>query len=317
MKKKFEELMFRLMRENDKIVLITTDNDFIDYKSFQQEYPNRCYDFGIAECNALGSAAGFAKEGLIPIVYGVGAFLAYRAFEFLRCNICMQNLKVVCVGFGAGVKINNFGATHHSTEDISVLRVLPNLSLFSPASVNEMPSILEKAISHNGPVYIRIGKAYETEIFDEIPEFEIGKNNIYREGVDLTFIATGNIISEVIIAADKLKKSGINAEIINVSSIKPIDKDTILKSAKKTGRVITVEEHQIYGGLGGIVAELLVGNGNFAFDRIGFNDTFAKEYGWHKDILETYGLNAESIYKRTINLFHNDQDNKVLKNERA
>lgn len=294
--------MFAAMRENGKLVLITADNDFVDYGAFLREYPGRCYDFGIAECNAVGSAAGFAKEGFIPVVYGVGAFLAYRALEFLRCNICLQNLKAVCVGFGAGAKINNFGATHHSTEDISVLRALPNLSLLSPASVNEVPPILEKAIAHNGPVYIRLGKAYETEIFDANPAFEIGRNGVYREGSDLTFIATGNIISEVIIAADKLKNDGIGAEIINASSLKPVDKDAILKSAKKTGRVLTVEEHQVTGGLGGIVAEVLAGNGDLAFDRIGFNDTFVKEYGRHKDILETYGLNAESIYKRALNL---------------
>jgi len=312
MKKKFEERIFRLMRENDKIVLLTADNDFVDYDSFLRAYPNRCYDFGIAECVAVGSAAGFAKEGFIPVVYGVGAFLAYRAFEFIRCDICLHNLKVVCVGFGAGAKINNFGATHHSTEDISALRVLPNLSLLSPASVNEVPPILEKAIAHNGPVYIRLGKAYEQEIFDATPEFEIGKSNVYRDGTDLTFIVTGNIISEVIIAADKLKDHNINAEIINASSLKPIDKNTILKSAKKTGRVITVEEHQINGGLGGIVAEILSGNGNFYFDRIGFNDTFVREYGRHKNILETYELYAESIYKKTLNIINtNHQDNRA------
>jgi len=302
MKKAFEENIFNLMKKNEKIVLLTVDNDFIDYQSFTQAYPTRCYDFGIAECNMVGCAAGFAKEGFIPIAYGVGAFLAYRANEFIRCDVCLQNLKVILVGFGAGAKFNNFGATHHSTEDISVLRVLPNLSLLSPASVNEIQPILIKAIEHNGPVYIRLGKAYETEIFDIIPEFEIGKSEVFREGSDLTFITTGNIIAEVIQAADMLEEAGISAEIINASSLKPIDTNTILKSARKTGRVITIEEHQICGGLGGIVAEILAGYGNFIFDRIGFKDEFVSQYGWHKNILEFYGLDAKSIYAKTISI---------------
>ncbi len=302
MKKKFEEKIFSLMKENPKIVLLTADNDFADYDAFLREFPNRCYDFGIAECNAVGSAAGLAKEGFIPVVYGVGAFSAYRAFEFLRCNICIQNLKVVCVGFGAGAKMNNFGATHHSTEDISVLRVLPNLSLFSPASVNEVAPILDSAVAYNGPVYIRLGKGYETEIYDQEPEFQPGKSMLYREGSDLTFFVTGNIISEVIQAADKLEKEVISAEIINVSSLKPVDADAVIKSAKKTGVVVTVEEHQISGGLGSIVAEILAGKGEFVCDRIGLNDEFVEEYGWHKDILDTYRLNSDAIYERVKKL---------------
>lgn len=310
MKKKFEQTVFNIMKENDKVVLITTDNDFLNYQAFLDEFPKRCYDFGIAECNALGAAAGLAKEGFSPIVYGVGAFIAYRAFEFLRCNTCIQNLGVVFVGFGAGFKINNFGATHHSTEDISVLRALPNLSLFAPASVNELPPVLKASLALKTPVYIRIGKCFETEIYDDEPEFIPQKSKIYLEGSDITLLTTGNIIAEAIKAANKLKKEGIDAEIINVSSLKPVDKKTIIESVQKTKRLLTIEEHQIQGGLASIASDCLAGKGCFLFEKMGLNNEFANEFGWYKDILDTYKLNEECIYNKVKQMILGDKNGK-------
>lgn len=245
------------------------------------------------------AAAALAKDGMIPIVYTVGAFLAFRAFESIRDDVCLQNLNVKIVGMGQGVKINNFGPTHHSTEDIAVLRVLPNLTIVSPASPLEVSPSFEAALAYKGPVYYRLGKAFEDEIYVEPPKFEIGKWNVLKSGTDITVIGTGNILSSALNVAKKLNESGINAEVINASTIKPLDKECLIMSAGKTGKVVTIEEHQISGGLGGAVSEVLATSGiNAKMEMIGFNDTFCMTYGWHRDLLEAYGLSDMQILER-------------------
>jgi len=199
---------------------------------------------------------------------------------------------------GSGLKINNFGPTHHTTEDIAALRVLPNLCLLSPASPKEVSVVFDNCLEHNGAVYIRLGKAFETEIYDTVPDFEIGKSTYIRTGDDLTIISTGSIISNTLEAADLLAKDGFTADIINMASIKPLDTDKIIQSAQKTGRVVTVEEHQIIGGLGSAVSEILCSNRILAsFERVGLDDRFCTTYGWHRDLLEISGLSVESIYR--------------------
>lgn len=299
MKKTFETSLNRLLSLDDRYVLLLADSDFEQYEIIKANYQNRCFNFGIAECNMVTAAAALAKDGMIPIVYTVGAFVAFRAFESIRDDVCIQNLNVKIVGMGQGVKINNFGPTHHSTEDIAVLRVLPNLSIVSPASPLEVVPAFEQILAHKGPVYFRLGKAFEEEIYDETPIFNIGKWNVLKTGTDVTLIGTGNIMSSVINAAKKLNELGICAEIINASSIKPLDKECLIKSASKTGKVVTIEEHQINGGLGGAVSEVLATNYVDAkLEIIGFDDTFCMTYGWHHDLLEAYGLSTEQIYER-------------------
>jgi transketolase len=190
------------------------------------------------------------------------------------------------------------GPTHHATEDIACLRVLPNLTLVSPASPKEVPAVLEKSIAYTGPVYIRLGKAFETEIYDDMVSFEIGKSTIIRKGNDIAIIATGSVVTDAIEAAKMLMNIGIDAEIINMSTIKPLDAEAILKSAKKTGRVLTVEEHQIAGGLGSAVSEVLCTAGiRVVFDRMGFKDVFCTDYGYHRELKKMYGLSAEGIFE--------------------
>jgi len=288
------------MKENEKIVACFADSTFEFYEQFKSEFPDRFFNFGIAESNMVAAAAGLAKssEGeFIPVVYTFGAFLTYRVHEFIRNDVCMQKLNVKLVGLASGVKNNNLGPTHHATEDIAILRVLPNLTLLSPASPKEVPAIFEKSLEHAGATYIRLGKAFESEIYENDPSFEIGKSTLIRSGGDITLISTGSIISNVIEAADRLKDEGITADIINMTSLKPIDEEAIIRSAKKTGRVVTVEEHQVIGGLGSAVSEVLCSNGVFAaFERMGFKDTFCLEYGWHRDLLEFYGLSSVDVF---------------------
>jgi transketolase len=304
MKKRFEEALISLMKKNEKIIALFADSDFGKSEEIERDFPKRFFNFGIAECNMVAAAAGFAKEGWVPVVYTVNNFIAYRAYEFVRNDICIQNLNVKFVGMGAGIKINNLGPTHHSTEDIAVLRVLPNLVIVSPASPNEVPMALAKVVDRSGPVYMRLGRAFETEIYDnDPPPFEIGKSTIIQSGDDITIIATGSIIADAIDASKGLASEGISAEIINMSTIKPLDSETIVNSARKTGKVLTVEEHQIIGGLGGAVSEVLCKSGiQVVFDMIGFNDTFCTEYGWHSELKEIYGLTERDIFAKCKNM---------------
>lgn len=300
MKKTFEKSLLVLMEQNEKIILLTADEHSPELTAIREKFPERCFSFGIAECNMVGAAAGFSRAGFLPIVYTMASFLSFRSSEFIRCDICLNNIKAILVAYGSGVKNNVYGPTHHLTEDIAVMRVLPNLTVLSPASPLEVAPALESAIAYSGPVYYRLGKAFETEIYTSTPQFEIGKSTLMREGSGLTIIATGNIIANAIEAADMLKKEhDISADIINMSTIKPIDKAAILNSAAKTHRVVTVEEHQVNGGLGGAVSEVLATSGvNAKLEMIGFNDTFCMTYGWHRDLLEAYGLSAKQIFER-------------------
>jgi transketolase len=292
--------IFNIMGQNDKIMALVADDGPVGFSKLKEKYPDRVFNFGIAECNMIGASAGMAKEGFIPIVFGFSCFLTYRSLEFIRVDVCLQRHNVKFVGANCGVIMNKGGPTHHAAEDIACLRSLPNLTLLSPASAKEVAPVLEKAVTHTGPVYIRLGKAFETEIYDDAPQFEIGKSNIIQTGNDITIIATGSIIADAIEAAKMLRKEGAMAEIINMSTIKPLDCDAIIKSAIKTKRVVTVEEHTIYGGLGGAVSECLlkVGVQLKGFDIIGFTDTFCTAYGWHHDLKRAYGLSPEHIAER-------------------
>lgn len=300
MKNAFEKSLHGLMEQYEKIVLLTADEHSPELTAIREKFSKRCFSFGIAECNMVGAAAGLSMAGFVPVVYTGASFLAFRSFEFIRCDICINNLKVILVGLASGVKINNFGPVHHAIEDIAVLRVLPDLTLLSPASMNEVEPVLKAALETNAPVYIRLGKGFETEIYEAAPSFAIGKCDFVREGSDLTIIATGNIIANAIDAAELLEKEfDISTDIINMSSIKPIDKVAIINSAAKTHRVVTIEEHQVTGGLGGAVSEVLATSGvNAKLEIIGFDDTFCTAFGWHRDLLEAYGLSAVQLFER-------------------
>jgi transketolase len=302
MRNAYGKAIRQLMQKNEKIILLYADVEVDEYENIREGFPERIFNFGISEANTVAAAAAMAKEGFIPVVLTYNCFLAYRAYEFIRIDVCLQNLNVKMVGLAAGVILNNFGPSHHSTEDISALRALSNLTILSPASVKEVGPVLEKTIDYTGPVYIRLGKAFETEIYKTVPDFEIGRATIIQEGTDITLIGTGSIVADVIEAANLLKKEGISAEIINMSTIKPLDETMVITSAAKTKRVVTVEEHTIYGGLGGAVSECLLKAGVKldGFDIMGLNDVFCTDYGWHRDLKRGLGLSPEHIMARCI-----------------
>ena len=301
MRKTYENSIYELMKRNEKIVALVADSGLGKYEDIEKEFPDRLFNFGIAESNMIAAGAAMAKEGFIPVIYALNNFMVYRAYEFIRNDVCLQNRNVKFVGLGAGVVANTLGPTHHTTEDISCLRVLPNMTLVSPASPKEVPVVLEKSVDFTGPVYIRLGKAFEREIYENDSPFEIGKSTVLTEGNDLTVIATGSITADALEAVNKLKEKGVNAELINASTIKPFDEKTLLKSAKKTKKIVSVEEHQVTGGLGAAVAETLCKAGIGAkLDIIGFENTFCSDYGWHQDLKRMYGMSPDHIFNRCL-----------------
>ncbi|MGN0141587.1 MAG: transketolase family protein [Roseburia sp.] len=297
MRNTYKSVIYDLHKENEKIVSVIADSGTDELRNVREDFPSRVVECGLSECNAIGVAAGMAASGSIPIVYGMAPFLLYRAYEFIRDDICIQNLNVKIVGSGAGIIYNNLGPTHHATEDIAIMRTLPNMKVLSIASPKEVIPVMKCAVQLNGPVYVRFGKAWEEEIYDKEAIFEYGKGTVLREGKDMTIISTGSIISSVLKAHDLLEKEGYTIRVINFSTVKPIDKECIKLAAKETGKILVVEEHSVLGGLASAVAEVVVEGGiGIQFRKMGFENRFCTDYGWYQDIKRLNGLGEDDIY---------------------
>lgn len=264
---------------------------------FKKSYPDRFINVGIAEQNLIGTAAGLAAAGKVPFASTFAMFASGRAFEIIRNSVCYPNLNVKIAATHAGLTVGEDGATHQALEDISIMRSLPNMVVLNPADAVETKQCIKVAAEYNGPVYIRLGRSKTPVIFDESYKFEIGKGVELKEGSDVTIIATGIMVGKALEASEELEKSGINARVINISTIKPIDKDMIIKAAKETKGIVTVEEHSIIGGLGSAVAEVVSENNPTKVLRIGTMDKFG-ESGDGNDLLEKYGLTVENIVKK-------------------
>lgn len=265
---------------------------------FKKAFPDRHIDCGIAECNMMGIAAGLAATGKIPFASSFAMFAAGRAFEQVRNSIAYPKLNVKIGATHAGISVGEDGATHQCNEDIALMRTIPGMTVINPADDVEAKAAVKAAIEHEGPVYLRFGRLAVPVINDPASyQFEIGKGITMKEGKDVTIIATGLEVSESLEAAKMLEADGISAEVINIHTIKPLDEALVVASAKKTGKVVTVEEHSVIGGLGGAVAEVLAEQAPTKMLRIGVNDTFG-ESGPAKALIEKYGLDAKSIYEK-------------------
>ena len=265
---------------------------------FKKAFPDRHIDCGIAECNMMGIAAGLATTGKIPFASSFAMFAAGRAFEQVRNSIGYPKLNVKIGATHAGISVGEDGATHQCNEDIALMRTIPGMVVINPADDIEAKAAVRAAIEHEGPVYLRFGRL-AVPVINDTPDykFELGKGVVLREGKDVTIIATGLPVSECLAAADKLAADGIDAKVINIHTIKPLDEDLIVAAAKETGKVVTVEEHSVIGGLGGAVCECLSEKAPVPVKRIGVNDVFG-ESGPAVALLEKYGLDAEGIYKQ-------------------
>lgn len=295
MRTAYLDTLYELAEKDKRVYALISDNGAIVYDKYRRDFPEQYLNLGISEANMLGMAAGMASCGKIPFAYTIGAFLAYRAFEFIRNDICLQNQNVKIVGTGAGEVYSALGPTHHTTEDLGGLRSLPNLTLICPASPMEVRKAALAAYECNGPVYLRLGTNREPEIYSEDYPFTLGKGVVLREGRDITLIGTGSILHDVLDAAVRLEKSGIHARVINIHTIKPMDQEIIRKAVEETGAVVTVEDHNVIGGLGSAVAEVVAEYGKpVKFRRMGLKG-FSEGYGSYRDVKEANGVGVEAM----------------------
>ena len=288
--------LVELGKENDKVYVLDADlAGATKTGTFKKAFPDRHIDCGIAECNMMGIAAGLSTTGIIPFCSSFAMFASGRAFEQVRNSIGYPHLNVKIGATHAGVTVGEDGASHQCNEDIALMRTIPGMVVICPSDDIEARACVKAAAEYVGPVYMRFGRSAVPVINDNPGyKFEIGKGILLKEGKDVTIIASGVCVSEALKAAEALAADGIDAEVINIHTIKPLDKELVLASAKKTGKVVTVEEHSVIGGLGSAVADVLAENGAAVLKKIGVQDVFG-ESGTAGQLLHKFKLDAEGI----------------------
>lgn len=292
-------ILHDLAKQDRNVVSLLADNGMIVYDAFRRDFPDRYFNFGIAEENMVAAAAGMASEGKIPFVYTIGAFLAYRAYEFLRDDVCIQNLNVKIIGIGAGLDYSTLGPTHHTTEDIGMLRSLPNLTVFSPATKREAGYAMKEAYNRKGPVYIRLSNRSADCLPVADDSFYVGKPSLFRSGEDGVIFTTGSILQGVMNAAALLAKDGISMTVYSVHTLKPLDAEYVADIVRNHDFFVTVEEHNVVGGLYGAIAEMMTLNRvTKPGIRIGLPDCFADGYGSLDDIRKANCLDTQSMYEK-------------------
>ena len=281
--------------KNKNIVVLDADlSKSTKTNVFKEQFPDRFFNVGIAEQNLISVGAGLAAAGKIPFVSSFAMFATGRAFEQIRNAVCYPKLNVKVCATHAGITVGEDGATHQSLEDIACMRVLPNMTVVVPADEAETTSVIEWAANYQGPVYVRLGRAGVDDTTPAGYQFVPGKSQTLVEGADLTIIACGALVGPAVEGAKELAQVGISARVINMASIKPIDKDAIVKAAQETGAILTAEEHNVLGGLGSAVAEVVVQEAPVPMAFVGVQDSFG-ESGTPKELMAKYGLTAKDI----------------------
>ena len=291
--------LVELGAEHDNLIVLDADLAAATKTGvFKKAYPDRHIDCGIAECNMMGIAAGLSTTGIVPFASTFAMFAAGRAFEQVRNSIGYPHLNVKIGATHAGISVGEDGATHQCNEDIALMRTIPGMVILNPADDVEAKACVKAAYEYNGPVYLRFGRL-AVPVINDRPDykFELGKGVVLREGKDLTIIATGLPVSNCLEAAEKLAADGIDAKVINIHTIKPLDEELVIAAARETGRVVTVEEHSVIGGLGSAVCDVLSEKAPTRVMKIGINDTFG-ESGPALELLKKYGLDTDSIYAK-------------------
>lgn len=292
----YGNILVELGEENKDIVVLDADlSKSTKTAGFAKKFPNRFINAGIAEQNLMGMAAGLATTGKIPFASTFAVFATGRAFEIIRNSICYPKLNVKIAATHAGLTVGEDGGSHQSIEDIAIMRSLPNMSIIVPVDDVETRQAVRAAASIDGPVYIRLGRLGVPAIFDKDYAFTFGKGNLLKEGQDITIIGMGIMTSKCMQAAELLEKEGIRARVINISTVKPIDGEIIIKAAKETNCIITVEEHSVIGGLGSAVCDVTSASHPVKVIKMGVNDKFG-ESGNPEELLVKYGLTVENIY---------------------
>lgn len=296
----YGEALKELGKENEKIVVLDADLSTATKTSiFAKEFPNRFFDMGIAEQNMIGTAAGLATCNKIPYASTFAVFAAGRAYDQIRNSICYPKLNVKICATHAGITVGEDGATHQMLEDISMMRTLPNMIVISPSDDTQTKWAVKEISKINGPVYLRLSRLDTPVIYDENQKFEVGKAVQIGNGTDATIFATGVTVSEALKAQKELEDKNINVRVIDFHTIKPIDKDIILKCAKETKKLISVEDHSIIGGLGTAISEVLTDEFPCKLTRLGINDTFGKS-GIAEKLMHYFKIDSEEIIKKVI-----------------
>lgn len=291
----YGEKLVELGAKNKDIVVLDADlAKSTKTIKFKKKFPDRFFDMGVAEQNLIGTAAGLSLAGKIPFASSFAVFATGRAYDQLRNTLCYSRLNVRVVSSHAGLTVGEDGGSHQALEDIALARVLPYMAVVVPADAVETQSVLEYAVEYKGPMYIRLGRPKVPIVCGDDYSFELGKGVVLREGRDATIVACGITVAFALEAANLLLEKGLDVEVINMASIKPLDRELIVASAGKTGAVVTAEEHSIIGGLGSAVAEVLVENVPVPMERVGVRDTFG-ESGHPEELLEKYGISSRHI----------------------
>ncbi len=294
----FSNKLLELAKIDSNIIAVTSDaRGSVTLTKFAKELPDQFIEVGIAEQNAVGIGAGLALSGKKPFVCGPACFYSARNYEQVKIDVAYTKTNVKIIGVSGGVSYGALGSSHHSLNDIAAMRVLPDLTIILPCDIALTEKMTEKLASHEGPVFVRMGRAAVPDVYTEIePEFIIGKANTLIEGSDITIIGTGETVYYCLQTGKELYKKGIKARVLDMHTIKPLDVEAIENAAKETGKIIVVEEHHIYGGLGSAVSEWFVQNHPIPVKIIGFPDENAV-HGSSKELFEYYGLNTKGILK--------------------
>ncbi len=296
----YGEALLELGRKNKNIVVLDADlAGATKTELFAKEFPDRFFDIGIAEADMIGTAAGLSTCGKIPYVSTFAMFAAGRSYDQIRNSICYPNLNVKICATHAGITVGEDGATHQMIEDLSLMRTIPNIKVLSPSDDMQTKWIISEISKIEGPVYVRLARLATEEIYDEKQKFEIGKAVQHGDGIDGTVFATGVTVQEALNAQKELKEKGINIRVIDMFSIKPIDREIIIKSAKETKKLVSIEDHNIIGGLGSAISEVLIEEYPTKLIRLGIKDTFGRS-GKAEELMKYYGITSEDVIKEWI-----------------
>ena len=306
-RKVFSETLFEIAKKDKSIIALTSDARFsaaID--NFWRFLPDQFIDVGIAEQNVIGIAAGLAKTGKKPFVFMPACFLSARCVDQIKVDVVYSKANVKLIGVSGGVSYGPLGYTHHAVNDIAIMRTFPGMTVILPADSNQTKVIAEKLVEYEGPVYVRMGRNPVPIVYQNGAEFEIGKANVLMEGDDIAIIGTGETTYHCLEAGKNLKKQGISVEVIDMPTIKPLDKQTLLNVSRKTGKMVIVEEHTIYGGLGSAISEFLSQNYPIPLRFISLPDDFPIT-GTSSQIFDYYGLSNEKIAEKVISFLRENR----------
>ncbi|MBC7328938.1 transketolase family protein [bacterium] len=306
----YGEALAELGELKEEVVVLDADLSKSTYTNiFAKKFPHRFFNMGISECKMISCAAGLATTGKIPFASTFAIFAAGRAWEMVRLSVGYTNLNVKIAASHAGISVGEDGPTHHCIEDIALMRVIPNMTVIVPADATETRKAVFASAEWKGPVYLRLGRPDIPILFDDSYEFKIGKANVIKEGKDVSIFACGLMVWQALQAVELLEKEGIDAELLNVSTIKPLDEEAILNSLRKTGCAVSAEEHNIIGGLGSAIAELMVEKFPAPLEIVGVKDRFAESGPW-KDLLIKYNLSPEDIKEAVIRAIKRKEERK-------